>query len=182
MLKKFLNSSLETFYNTYAAYLGSNIADLRQMIDSNAPNLSLERCAELVRNAIQRDDQLASIEGIYVLVDEYDAFQNSYLEPPEAVSLSNLGSGFNVARNLSFHKDLAGLCGLTYSDLKGALDEICKDHEIRKGSLSEMTQFFNGYHFCKDTRVETVYNTETCFISSVSYRGSDTRDSRPRKL
>jgi hypothetical protein len=204
-LIKFLNSSLQMFYRKYAAYLGGNFADLCQKIDSNDPNLSLQWCAESVRDAIEHDEQLAGIEGIYVLVDEYDAFANNYLEPPKTVggpktawedtnvgrtfksfwatikslggegiiqrifitgisplSLSSLGSAFNVARNVSFDKDLAGLCGVTYSDLEDALKGICKDPEARNRFLSEITKFFNGYHFCKESTVGTVYNTETC--------------------
>jgi Predicted AAA-ATPase len=203
-LTKFLNYSLETFYGRYTAYLGGNFADLCQNIDSNQPNLSLQRCAESVRDAIEQDERLAGIEGIYVLVDEYDAFPNSYLEPPKTVggpkiawedtavgrtlksfwatikslgtegiirrifitgisplSLS-VGSAFNAARNLSFDRDLTGLCGLTYSDLEDALMGIYKDPKACNSFLSEMTKFFNGYHFCKDETVETVYNTETC--------------------
>ena len=146
-----------------------------------------------------------------MLVDEYDAFPNNYLDPPNIVggpkategpkitwedtavgrtfksfwatikslctdsfikrtfitgisplSLSTLGSAFNVARNLSFDRDLAGLCGLTYSDLEDALKRIPEEAKAKTGFLSEMTKFFNGYHFCKDETVETVYNTETC--------------------
>jgi hypothetical protein len=195
MLVKFLNSSLEKFYRRYAAYLGS------PKIDSKQPTANLWRCAESVQDAIEQDERLAGIEGIYVLVDEYDAFPNNYLELPQAVggskvawedtevgrifksfwatikslsaegvirrifitgisplSLSCLGSAFNVARNLSFHQDLAGLCGLTSSDLEAALKEIGEDDKY----LSEMTKYFNGYHFCKNKTVETVYNKETC--------------------
>ena len=204
-LLKFLNSSLETFYRTYTAYLGGNFADLCQKIDIDEPNISLQRCAELVQDAIKQDERLPSIEGIYVLVDEYDAFLNNYLEPPKTVrgpkiawddaevgrtfksfwatikslgtegiirrifitgisplSLSCLGSAFNVTRNLSFHRDLAGLCGLTYSDLEDALKRICEDPKDRDHFLSEMTKCFNGYHFCNNETVETVCNTETC--------------------
>jgi hypothetical protein len=204
-LVKFLNSSLVTFYRKYIAYLGGDFTGLCQNLDSEWPNFSLRRCAESVRDAIEQDERLAGIEGIYVLVDEYDAFPNNYLDPPNSVegskvawedtdvgqtfksfwatmkslgvegiirrmfitgisplSLSSLGSAFNVARNLSFHRDLAGLCGLTYSDLEDALKGIYGDPEAYNGFLSEMTKYFNGYHFCKDETVGTVYNTETC--------------------
>ena len=35
--------------------------------------------------------------------------------------------------------------------------------------LSKMTKSFNGYHFCRNKKVETVYNTETClaYLQSV---------------
>jgi len=181
--------------------LGGNFTGLCQTLDREWPNLGLRRCAESVRDAIEQDERLAGIEGIYVLVDEYDAFPNNYLDPPKTVegskaawedtevgqtfksfwatikslgaegiirrifitgisplSLSSLGSAFNVARNLSFHQDLAGLCGLTSSDLEAALKEIGEDDK----HLSEMTKYFNGYHFCRNKTVETVYNTETC--------------------
>ncbi len=200
-LIKILNSSVELFYETYAAYLGKSYADLCQTIDGKEPNMSLLNCARHVRNAIK---QLKGIEGIYVLVDEYDAFPNNYLELPKTaadkitwadtdvgrtfksfwstikalgkegpvrrifatgispLSLSILSSAFNVTRNVSFKLDIAGLCGLTYSDLEGALKEICQDSEACNSFLSEMTKFFNGYHFCMDRVVETVCSTETC--------------------
>jgi len=78
------------------------------------------------------------------------------------LSFSSVGSGLNVLRNLSFDRDLAGLCGLTHSDLGDALKGICKNPEDCNRFLSEMTECFNGYHFCKDEKVKTVYNTETC--------------------
>ena len=78
------------------------------------------------------------------------------------LSLSSVDSGFNVARNLSFHGDLASLCGLTCSDLEEALDVVCDYPLDCSESLTEMTTCFNGYHFCMNDTVETVYNTETC--------------------
>jgi len=204
-LIKILNSSIKWFYQDYTAYLGGNSEALYQGIDSEYPNVSLAECVKSVRDAVKNDEQLAGIEGIYLLVDEYDAFSNHYLElqqtagerkiawEGEAVgstfksfwstikalcaegfikrtfitgisplSLSSLGSAYNIARNLSFDRDLAEFCGLTYSDLKDTLMEIYKDPKAYNGLLSEMTKFFNGYHFCKDETVGTVYNTETC--------------------
>jgi hypothetical protein len=204
-----LNSSFKKFYVTYATYLGEDVTSLCENIDRDQPNISLENCARLVQCALSRDEQLADVRGIYLLIDEYDAFTNHYLEPPNAaephkttwentevertftsfwsmvkilcsqdirkvfitgispLSLSSFGSAFNVARNMSFHQRLAGLCGLTSSDLKDVLKETCEDSETDKHNeinkhLSEMTKSFNGYHFCRYRTVETVYNTETC--------------------
>jgi hypothetical protein len=39
------------------------------------------------------------------------------------LSFSSAGSVFNVGRNVSFHKNLAGLCGLTDSDIRATLKE-----------------------------------------------------------
>jgi hypothetical protein len=115
------------------------------------------------------------------------------------LSLSGVGSAFNVARNLSFHRELAGLCGLTSSDLEAALREIREadkhddddeyeydeddkhdkndedDKPDKHKHLSEMTKCFNGYHFCNYEKVETVYNTETClaYLQSVIDGGNE---------
>jgi len=204
-LIKFLNFSVEKFYGTYIAHLGGNLAALCQGIDSKEPNLSLQKCVNSVQGAIKQDKRLAGVKGIYVLVDEYDAFPNNYLAQLNTVegykiaweetavgrtfksfwttikslatdsiikrvfitgisplSLTSVGSGFNVARNLSFHKDLAGLCGLTSSDLDNALKKICASPSDYDETLTEMTTSFNGYHFCMNETVDTVYNTEMC--------------------
>ena len=203
-LIKFLNSTIEAFYETYAAYLGRNFADLCQEIDSKYPNISLQRYTQSVRGAIKQGGRFAGIEGINVLVDKFDAFPNNYLELQQTVgepktawentavgltfksfwstvkslggegfirrvfitaisplSLSSVRSSFNVLRNLSFHRDLAGLCCLTHSNLEDALKQMGKEPEECNRVLSGMTESFNGYHFCKDETVQTVYNTET---------------------
>jgi hypothetical protein len=212
-----LNSSLKDFYETYATYLGKDVTSLYEHIDSGMPSESLQSCNGLVEDALSRNEQLAGVQGIYLLVDEYDAFTNNYLQAPNILepskttldgspvgetfrsfwstvkllraekiqrvfitgisplSLSGVGSGFNVARNVSFHPRLAGLCGLTSSDLKNVLEEICKDdkHDKHDKHFSEMTEFFNGYHFCRNKKVETVYNTETClaYLQSIIDEG-----------
>ena len=201
-LIKFLNSSIRSFYKTYAAYLGRSVADLYQDIDRKEPNSSLEQCCESVRDAIEQDRRL---EGIYVLVDEYDAFPNHYLELQQTagepkiawegtavgstfksfwstvkslaldgfiqrvfitgispLSLSSVGSSFNILSNVSFDKDLSGLCGLIISDVTDALKKVCEDPTKRDLVLLEMIESFNGYHFCKSEKAESVFNTETC--------------------
>jgi hypothetical protein len=213
-----LNYSIQKFYETYATYLGGEVTSLCGNIDSKRPDISLQKCSRLVQRALsqarkEKNEHLTGVQGIYLFVDEYDAFTNNYLEPPNTVephkttldgspveetfrsfwctvkllstegiekifitgisplSLSGLDSAFNIARNLSFHRGLAGLCGLTSSDLEAALKTIGKDGK----HLSEMTKCFNGYHFCRNERVETVYNTETClaYLQSVVDRGDE---------
>lgn len=63
---------------------------------------------------------------------------------------------------MSFDRELAGFCGLTYPELEEALKGIYNDPQAYGGFLSEMTNCFNGYHFCRDETVETTFNTETC--------------------
>ena len=136
-----------------------------------------------------------------MLVDEYDAFSNDYLDPYKTttwegtaveqtfksfwstvklligtdgisrafitgispLSLTDISSGFNVARNLSFDQDVSGLCGLTRTDIEAALKKVCgSDINAYNNHLAVITRYYDGYHFCDQKTVETVYNTETC--------------------
>ena len=81
------------------------------------------------------------------------------------LSLTNIGSGFNISRNISSEREVAGVCGLTRMDIEAALKIACgSDIDAYKKHLSIMTSYFNGYHFCDQETVETVYNTETCLV------------------
>jgi len=75
-----------------------------KILTGNEPNLSLWWCAQSVRNAIKQDERLAGIEGMYVLVDEYDAFPNNYLEPPktawESTDVGRTVTKFGLCINL----------------------------------------------------------------------------------
>lgn len=86
------------------------------------------------------------------------------------LSLVDNTSGFNISRNMSFKKELAGFCGLTRADITAALDKICQDEGMTEGEirgevakhLTELTKYANGYHFCDYGQVEPVFNTNTC--------------------
>lgn len=70
--------------------------------------------------------------------------------------------GFKLAKDVSLHKELAGLCGLTFPDVEAALAKICDSEVETKKHLSELTKYTDGYHFCSDNRVANVYSTVTC--------------------
>src|SRR6267378_5733820 len=114
-----------------------------------------------------------------MLVDEYDTFSNSYLEPYgtswggtaveetfksfwsmvkvlytegiekvfitgiSPLSLTDIGSGFNVGRNLSYNKDVAAVCGLRRVDMEAALRELCDSDDDYERHLADMTKFLN---------------------------------------
>jgi hypothetical protein len=81
------------------------------------------------------------------------------------LSLTNISSGFNISRNISSEKEVAGVCGLTCRDIEASLKKACSsDVNAYEKHLSIMTSCFNGYHFCDQETVETVYNTETCLV------------------
>ena len=203
--------------------------ELGDLIDKEDPANSLLNCVMWVKDLHnttrgKNKRQLADVQGvriycsltnltrlltlkfgipqIYLLVDEYDAFSNNYLDPdnhtlyegteveamftsfwstvksllgpnkgiPRAfitgilpLSLAGVGSGFNVARDISFDEDVAGICGLTRKDIEASLKKTCdSDINAYKTHLSVMTRYYYGYHFCDERTVDIVYNTETC--------------------
>ncbi|KAL0640096.1 hypothetical protein Q9L58_000924 [Maublancomyces gigas] len=77
------------------------------------------------------------------------------------LSLVDNTSGFNIAVNLSFEKEVAGLCGLTRADIAAALQVICDSETKAAEHLTQLTKYADGYHFCQNNKVEPVFNTDT---------------------
>ena len=89
--------------------------------------------------------------------------QRTFITGISSLTFSSIRSAFNVTRDLSFHKDVTGLCGLTSLDIQAALKMICgPDLKAYQDHLSSMTEYYNGFHFCRDRSVALMYNTESC--------------------
>ncbi len=91
-----------------------------------------------------------------------DGIQRTFITGVSPLSFAGIASAFNVSRDVSFDPDLAGLCGLTHSDVQAALEILCPESEAYEKHLSSMTRYFNGFHFCGQRKVEPVYNTDSC--------------------
>jgi hypothetical protein len=75
--------------------------------------------------------------------------------------LSDLISGANDQENITFSPRISTICGLTRSDMLGALRVICSDEGEVQKYLRELEYYTNGYHFCQGRSVERVFNTQT---------------------
>jgi hypothetical protein len=75
--------------------------------------------------------------------------------------LSDLFSGTNNQQNISFNPEFSAICGLTQSDVLGALRIICNNEEKVQKHLKELEHYANGYHFCQKQSVDRVFNTQT---------------------
>jgi hypothetical protein len=196
--KDSINGSLERFYETYSTHLGEDANKLCKSLIPEKPVYNLERCVRFVQKVLsrKRNKQLAGVQGIYLLVDEYDTFTEEFLEPNDTayngsavgqvfksfwltiksllqpnrirkvfvtgtapLSLAGFGSGYNVSSD----EDMAGICGLTRADIEAALETLYgSDNDAYKRHLQDMTIYLNGYHFCNQKTLESVYNTDTC--------------------
>jgi hypothetical protein len=75
--------------------------------------------------------------------------------------LSDLVSGANNQENISFSPRISTICGLTRSDVLGALRVVCNNEEEVQKHLKELEHNANGYHFCQQRSVDPVFNTQT---------------------
>jgi len=77
------------------------------------------------------------------------------------VVLSDITSGYNVAKNIYLNPKLNDLCGFLETEIRTALCQIIKDcglpDENVESALAMMRRFYNGYCFSYDSE-EFVYN------------------------
>jgi Predicted AAA-ATPase len=87
--------------------------------------------------------------------------KKAYITGVTPLLLSDLISGANDQENISFIPQISTICGLTRSDVLGALRVICNNKEEVQRHFQELEKHTNGYHFCQQRSVEPVFNTQT---------------------
>lgn len=75
--------------------------------------------------------------------------------------LTHSFSGFNIVENLSFRPNFATLFGFTHAEVNEVLNVVCKDKSNIDKIYNDFAYQANGYHFCREKRVDTVFNTQT---------------------
>ena len=84
-----------------------------------------------------------------------------YITGVTPLLLSDLVSGANNQDNISFSPRILTICGVTRSDVLGALRVLCNNKEEVQKHLQELEHHANGYHFCQQRSVDPVFNTQT---------------------
>ena len=113
------------------------------------------------------------IKCIYSTFKARPVFSKFFITGVSPIVLSHITSGFNIQANVSFDHRLSGLCGLTRDDVKHAfsllpLKEAAEneapppDESTNDKGIGDLANRVNGYHFCDDTTVKSVFNTTTC--------------------
>ena len=115
----------------------------------------------------------AEIKRIYSIFKAELVFSKLFITGVSPIVLSHVASGFNIQANVSFDDRLSGLCGLTRDDVKHALsvlplkkasenEALPPDQSANDKDIDDLANRVNGYHFCGETTVKTVFNTTTC--------------------
>jgi len=87
--------------------------------------------------------------------------RKAYITGVTPLLLDDLVSGANNQENISFDPQVSTICGLTRSDVLGALRVVCNNEEEVQKHLRELERHANGYHFCQEQSVDPVFNTQT---------------------
>ena len=81
--------------------------------------------------------------------------------------LSEMTSGYNVATSIYLDEEFNGLCGISELELTGLVQEVVQTCGLPASEVSiaveTMRQFYNGYRFCADVSLPTLYNPTLCF-------------------
>ncbi|KAF9420186.1 hypothetical protein BGZ76_004124 [Entomortierella beljakovae] len=143
-LQKMINSSIKTFYTTYAPYLG--LATSVQLIEKYVdvlPISSLRNCCRLVKEALDNvtdeNDPLYGVKGIYLLANEYDAFSNEYLNPGDHSPWNKIQNGADSL--------LKGFWAAVKSLLQPHMIQKCFITGVSPMCMADFTSGFNSATF-----------------------------------
>ena len=88
--------------------------------------------------------------------------------------LSDMTSGYNVATSIYLDEEFNGLCGISELELTGLVQEVVQTCGLPASEVSiaveTMRQFYNGYRFCADVSLPTLYNPTLCFYFLRAYQ------------
>ncbi|KAG0126286.1 hypothetical protein HOY82DRAFT_672718 [Tuber indicum] len=127
-------------------------------------------------------DFWATVKGMTNLLY---GIQRCFITGISPLSLADNTSGFNIAVNISFKKEVAGLCSLSRAEIVAALEKLCESKVEVEKHLEKLTRYANGYHFCHYQKSEPAIQTGDDFDianppnSEVSQRVLDIAASSP---
>jgi len=88
--------------------------------------------------------------------------KNVFITGISPLLLSDIGSGFNIASNISFKPRFETVCGLTTDDVEDILKLFYKgNEEMVQKHFAELEKYANGYHFSNIKSGHKVFNPGT---------------------
>ncbi|MGA1826130.1 MAG: AAA family ATPase, partial [bacterium] len=108
-------------------------------------------------------------------------FDRVFVTGVSPVVMSDITSGYNIAKNIYFEPQFNDLCGLKEEELSDALKKIVDEHAFDIAKIDDamdlMQTYYNGYVFSPATD-ERVYNPTLClyFLEQFEQRGEYPRE------
>ncbi|NJL27960.1 MAG: AAA family ATPase [Thermoanaerobaculia bacterium] len=125
---------IDEYDNFINEVMASDVTTYRALVEADGP-------FKLLFKAVKSATQGRGLERVFI----------TGVAP---LALSDLTSGFNIARNLSLDPDLRTLCGFREKDLRDLLQTIADDKEIPpeqiETTVATLRTWYNGYRFAPD--------------------------------
>ncbi|MDY0362509.1 MAG: AAA family ATPase, partial [Desulforegulaceae bacterium] len=94
-----------------------------------------------------------------------DMFDRVFITGVSPVVLSDITSGYNIAKSIYFEPDFNDLCGFKQEEVRAEIENIVieksLDKESIKDALNIMKTYYNGYLFSSEAD-EFIYNPTMC--------------------
>ncbi|MCR1973070.1 ATP-binding protein [Clostridium sporogenes] len=88
-----------------------------------------------------------------------DNFNRIFMTGVSPIMLDDLTSGFNITMNYTLDQNLNAMMGFTRNEISYIMDEGgIKDKSLREKICTDMTEYYNGYKFNKNSK--SVYNPD----------------------
>ncbi|OSB19229.1 hypothetical protein B2H94_09055 [Clostridium sporogenes] len=88
-----------------------------------------------------------------------DNFNRIFMTGVSPIMLDDLTSGFNITMNYTLDQNLNAMMGFTRGEISYIMDEVdIENTELREKICTDMTQYYNGYKFNKNSR--SVFNPD----------------------
>ncbi|KAF9343657.1 hypothetical protein BGX34_006514, partial [Mortierella sp. NVP85] len=112
-----------------------------------------------------RTSPYSLLKGFWAAVKsnlEFHQIVKCFITGVSPLSMADHTSGFNFATDVSWRKELSGLCGLTQEDILAALRLMFKSEDDVLRHFEIMKDNYDGYRFAPSSQVPHIFNTNTC--------------------
>lgn len=96
-----------------------------------------------------------------------EMFDRTFITGVSPVVMSDITSGYNIAKNIYFKAEFNDLCGFTQSEVEGVVKQIVESCEFKgqeekiRETVELMKSYYNGYKFNHTTK-DYIYNPTLC--------------------
>ncbi len=92
-------------------------------------------------------------------------FDRVFITGVSPVVMSDITSGYNVAKNIYFKDEFNALCGFTHSEVEDVIRQIVESCKFKESKIKEavelMRTYYNGYRFSYKAE-DYIYNPTLC--------------------
>jgi len=120
---------------------------------------------DLYTSFVKKDGPLKTVFKAFKSGTNSDGFAKTFITGVSPVVISDITSGYNIAKNRYLDYRYNCLCGFTEPEIKDALKQIIEecglDKKMFELSVDFMKAYYNGYRFSLKAK-EYVYNPTMC--------------------